>query len=163
MKIEELLSESEIVLDFEGEDKRQALQLLVRKFSASCPKVSQKSLLSALLKREALGSTGIGNGVAIPHARISAITASKGFLAVSRKGIEFNALDGKPVHILFLIAYPEKSVGEHLKALSNVAKLLRDKFIRDLILASDSPGQVLKVLVEEEARENTLSFSEAGN
>jgi len=162
MKIEELLSESGIVLDFEGKDKRQALQLLARKFSTSCPKISQKSLLSALLKREALGSTAIGNGVAIPHARINAITASKGFLAISRKGIEFSALDGNPVHILFAIAYPEKSVGEHLKVLSIVAKLLRDKFIRDLILAANSPEQVLKVLVEEEARENTLSFSETG-
>lgn len=156
MRIEELLDLERIALNFEAKDKKHALQQLAKLCSAVCPGTSPKTLLSALMKRENLGSTGIGGGIAIPHARIDKISAPVGLLAVSKKGNDFSALDGEPVHLFFVIVYPQASVGEHLKALSKIARLMRDAFIRDSILQAESPEQVMRILVAEEAREKEL-------
>jgi len=156
MKIDKLLTVERIELDFEAKDKKNVLQQLSKLFSKAYPGIVQKNLFSSLLKRENLGSTGIGGGVAIPHARLDKVTAPAGFLAVSKQGIEFNSLDGEAVHLFFLMVYPKDSIGEHLKALAKVAKLMRDKFVRDSVLAADSPEKVIQVLVSEESREEAL-------
>ncbi|MBI4550286.1 MAG: PTS sugar transporter subunit IIA [Candidatus Omnitrophica bacterium] len=152
MKIEELLDSSAILFEFEAESKDDALKNLAKHFSAIYTDVSSRSLLNILRKREQLGSTGIGGGVAIPHARSDKMTKPVSMLAISRKGVEFQALDGEPVYIFFLIVDPQQPVGDHLKALAKIAKLLRDKFVRDSILRADSTVRVMEILQLEDAR-----------
>lgn len=152
MKIDELLNSSAILFDFEAATKDDALKNLAKRFCAVYSDVSPRSLLSILRKREQLGSTGIGGGVAIPHARSDKMTKPVSLLAISKRGVEFHALDGEPVYIFFLIVDPQQPVGDHLKALAKIAKLLRDKFVRDSILHADSSSRVMEILQLEDAR-----------
>lgn len=152
MKIDELLSTSSVLLKFESRNKRYALEQLTRHFAGLHSQVNQKALLEALIKREELGSTGIGSGVAIPHANSDNLAGPRGLLAISKKGVEFNALDGEPVHFLFLIVFPQGSIGPHLQTLSMVARLLRDKFVRGSLLKTQTPEKVIEILSTEEAR-----------
>lgn len=152
MKIEELLNISAISLHFEAHDKEEALKQLAKKFTDLYGEISYLSLLRALRKREEVGSTGIGGGIAIPHAKTAHLNKTIGLLAVSGCGVEFKALDGNPVNIFLLMVYPERSVGDHLKALAKMARFLRDKFVQDSILRADSPDRVMQILLTEEAR-----------
>jgi len=152
MKISELIGSSSVLLQFEAGNKKEALRKLAEKFHATHPKVDPKLLLSSLMKREALGSTGLGNGIAIPHTNSEEISKPQGLLAVSKEGIDFHALDGEPVHVLFLMVYPKDPVGVHLVVLAGLARLLRDDFVTGLIRRAVTPGQVVKIISEQEAR-----------
>jgi mannitol/fructose-specific phosphotransferase system IIA component (Ntr-type) len=152
MKIDELLNTSSVILKFESRNKRHALEQLTRNFASLHSRLTQSALLEALLKREELGSTGIGSGVAIPHANSNNLTEPRGLLAISKKGVEFNALDGELVRLLFLIVFPQGSIGPHLQTLSMIARLLRDKFVRDSLLKAKTPEKVIEILSTEEAR-----------
>jgi len=152
MKVSELLGPSSIVLRFEARNKKEALRQLAEEFSKCHRSVEPRLLFSTLLKREELGSTGIGHGVAIPHARSGQVKKPMGFLAISKNGINFDSLDGELVYIFFLIVYPENPVGVHLLTLSNAARLLRDDFVRDLIRKADSAVQVIRIVGKQEAQ-----------
>ncbi len=152
MRIEELLDASAIFLPFDAKNKEEALKKLAKRFTELHKDISYRSLLHGLRKREELGSTGIGGGVAIPHAKSEHLEKSTGLLAISKTGVEFKTLDGNPVHIFFMMVYPENPVGEHLKTLAKVAKLLRDKFVRDSLLRADSSDRVIEILLAEETR-----------
>ena len=124
MKISDFLSPSETLLNIRVSDKEQLLQELARKATTKV-KVSEDEILSALLKREALGSTGMGNGVAIPHARFQNIEKSFGVIAKLKQPIDFDAIDGQPVDMVFMLLLPTASEGEQLGALACVARKLR--------------------------------------
>jgi len=157
MKISELIGFSSILLQFEAKNKKEALRELAEKFHEAHPKVDPKRLFSSLMQREELGSTGLGNGIAIPHAKSEEISKPQGLLAVSKKGVDFHALDGEPVHVFFLMAYPQNPVGVHLIVLAGLARLLRDNFVVGLIRRATTPGQVIKIISEQEARIMTLA------
>lgn len=157
MKISELIGSSAILLRFEAKNKKETLRTLAEKFHKIHPKVDSDRLFSSLMQREELGSTGLGNGVAIPHAKSEEILKPQGLLAVSNGGIDFHALDGEPVHVLFLMVYPQNPVGVHLIILAGLAKLLRDSFVTALIRRAVTPGQVIKIINEQEARSTVLS------
>lgn len=152
MNIDALLSPSAVLLNFNAKNKTDALEQLTRNFTSLYPGVDQKKLLQALMKREELGSTAIGSGIAIPHADSGKIAEPKGLLAVSRNGIDFTALDGGPVHFLFLIVCPQNSAGKHLLTLAMAAKLLlhrektREKYPQiERQFSSNSPDMLLVV------------------
>ena len=157
MKVSELISASSILLQFEAKNKKEALRKLAEKFHEAHPKVDPKLLLSALIQREALGSTGLGNGIAIPHTKSEELSRPQGLLAVSKKGIDFHALDGELVHVFFLMVYPQNPVGVHLVVLAGLARLLRDDFVVGLIRRAVTPGQVIKIICEQEARITVLA------
>jgi len=104
------------------------------------------------MAREALGSTGIGQGIAIPHGKSDCVTKLVSAFGVSRTGVPFDSLDGEPVHLFFLLVAPEDSAGPHLKALARISRLLKDKHFRDTLrLAKDEP-ELVKTLRDEDAR-----------
>ena len=157
MKISELISSSSILLQFEAKNKKEALRKLSEKFHEVHPKVDPKPLLTSLMQREELGSTGLGNGIAIPHTKAEEIPKPLGLLAVSKKGIDFHALDGELVYVFFLMVYPQNPVGVHLVTLAGLARLLRDDFVVGLIRRAVTPGQVIKIISEQESRITVLA------
>src|SRR5262245_61412542 len=145
MDIKEFLAPSDALVDVRASDKRRLLQELSRRAAASLA-LAPERIASEILKREELGSTGTGGGVAIPHARIQGLNRSFGILARLNKPIDFQAIDGRPVDLVFLVLLPANPVGEQLKALASVARKLRDPAcVRDLRSASSSSVLMLRL------------------
>jgi PTS system nitrogen regulatory IIA component len=126
MDIKEFLSPTDVLVDVQASDKSRLLENLVTR-AASALKQDADAITDQILKREALGSTGIGSGVALPHARIHGLKRPFGILARLRKPIDFDAIDGEPVDLVFLLLLPAAPEGEQLNALACVARKLRDK------------------------------------
>jgi nitrogen PTS system EIIA component len=137
MEIKDFLAPSQVMIDVRASDKVGLLQELARR-AAPTVGLAADAVASALLKREELGSTGTGGGVAIPHARLTGIEKPFGMLVRLAKAINFDAIDGKPVDIVFLLLLPEKTQGEQLNALACAARALRDpKTVRNIRRATD--------------------------
>jgi nitrogen PTS system EIIA component len=124
MKLSEFLLPSDVLLNVRAADSRQLLQDMAKRAGAALA-TPDDTIVSALLKREDLGSTGVGNGVAIPHARFEAITKPFGILAKLKQPVDFNAIDGQPVDLVFVLLLPAGGEGEQLGALALVARKLR--------------------------------------
>ncbi|MFN3466415.1 MAG: PTS sugar transporter subunit IIA [Candidatus Brocadiales bacterium] len=152
MKLMEFLVEEAIVFDLKSKDKAGALREMVEALR-SAQKVSPKdmeNILEALAKREKLGSTGIGGGVAVPHTKHVSVSRLMGTLARSKTGIEFDALDGEPVHLLFLLLSPSESSSSHLAALERIATLIRDNDFRRFIAMARNKKEILEILKEKD-------------
>ena len=136
MDIKEFLSPSDTLIDVRASDKTRLLRELARRAAATLD-LAPERIAAEILKREELGSTGTGGGVAIPHARIQGLNRSFGILARLNKAIDFEAIDGRPVDLVFLLLLPANPVGEQVKALAAVARRLSDPAcLRDLRSAS---------------------------
>jgi len=122
-----LLSVNDIVPDLRAKTKQEAIRETVARLSATgaIRKEQEEGLVQAVLRREDLGSTGIGDGFAVPHAEHPSIAAPVGAMAISPKGIDFDALDGQPVHYVFLFAYPTGQRVDHLRALERISSWAR--------------------------------------
>jgi PTS system nitrogen regulatory IIA component len=129
---------------------RELVQLLVH--AGSLKEKDANKIIQTLLKRESLGSTGIGNGVAIPHGKSDCVTRLVGAFGVSRAGVDFDALDGEPVSLVFLLVAPEDSAGPHLKALARISRLLKDKHFRDSLLTAKDEKTLVTIIREEDER-----------
>lgn len=129
---------------------KELVQLLVQADAIKDRDVSK--LLQILLKRESLGSTGIGQGVAIPHGKSDCVTKLVAAFGISRTGVNFDSLDGEPVHLFFLLVAPEDSAGPHLKALARISRLLKDKHFRDSLTAARDEKLVAKIIRDEDER-----------
>ncbi|PIQ84713.1 MAG: PTS fructose transporter subunit IIA [Candidatus Omnitrophica bacterium CG11_big_fil_rev_8_21_14_0_20_63_9] len=129
---------------------KELVQLLVQADAIKERDVNK--LLQILLKRESLGSTGIGQGVAIPHGKSDCVTKLVAAFGISRAGVNFDSLDGEPVHLFFLLVAPEDSAGPHLKALARISRLLKDKHFRDSLLAARDEKLVAKIIRDEDER-----------
>ena len=129
---------------------RELVELLVKSGAIKEKDVSR--LVQILMKRESLGSTGIGQGVAIPHGKSDCVTKLVAAFGVSRTGVNFDSLDGEPVHLFFLLVAPEDSAGPHLKALARISRLLKDKHFRDSLRAAREEKTLVKIIREEEER-----------
>jgi PTS system nitrogen regulatory IIA component len=125
MQIADFLASADALIDFQAPDKKRLLNELSRR-AASSQKLDGEQVSQAILKREELGSTGVGAGVAIPHARIANLNSPFGILVRVRKAVDFDAVDGNPVDLVFLLLLPDRAEGEHLSALAAVARRLRE-------------------------------------
>jgi len=146
IKLSSLLQEKLINLELRGKNKKEIIEELVDLVARSSKLKNKKAFLKAILERERLGSTGVGNGVAIPHAKSKVV---KNFVLVfGRKdsGIDFGALDGERTYLFFSLASPEEEVGGHLKVLSEIARLIKDKFIVDSLRGVRTKKDVIRVL-----------------
>ena len=121
-----MLSDKSFLVNFEASSKKNVLDKL-SKLAEKYTKINSRILLEALTKREKLGSTAVGNGIAIPHANCPDIDKPKVFVALLSNSLDFNANDDQPVDIIFLLLAPENSGSEHLQALALVSRLLRNK------------------------------------
>ena len=129
---------------------RELVQLLVT--AGDIKEKDTAKLVQILMKRESLGSTGIGQGVAIPHGKSDGVTKLIGAFGVSQTGVSFDALDGEPVTLCFLLIAPEDSAGPHLKALARISRLLKDRHFRDKLRAAKDEKALVKILHDEEER-----------
>jgi PTS system nitrogen regulatory IIA component len=112
---------------------------------------SSKEVVDLLMQREKLGSTGIGQGVAIPHCRCDAVKEPMALLAISKEGVDFNALDGSPVHILFMLVGSADSAGEHLQIMAKISRILKDKILRQSLMNAKTPEDVIAIIQKADA------------
>ena len=154
MNIYEILDKDAISIDLEAEGKDEVLTKMIGLLvsSGKVKKENRAETLKKVKEREALGSTGIGKGIAIPHAKCSKLKKMGAAFGISKKGLNFKSLDGEPTHVFFLLVAPGETPGPHLKALAKISRLLDDKFIRDKLRASTSAKDVLKIIKDEEQK-----------
>ena len=152
MKITDILKKDYIIDSLVSNDKASTLEEL-SSFLKNKGLISNKeNLLNALMEREKLGSTGIGENVAIPHAKISEIDQIITIFGRSIKGIEFDSLDKKPVHFIYLVLAPAKSSGQHLKVLARISRLLKNKSLREAIMGAAETNQIYSIIADEDSK-----------
>lgn len=134
----------------ESSGKLDVLSELGKLLANVCPQANEQDIVAALVERERLATTGIGDGVAIPHAKTDKITEIRGALGISRTGIPFDAVDGKPVHIFIALLAPQGVASDHLKALARISKLVREPDFRGRLLSTKSAEELFDVIVTED-------------
>jgi PTS system nitrogen regulatory IIA component len=149
MKILDVLNKETINVDLKATDKKGILDELVAPI-AQFAGTSHDDLVKVLLERERLGSTGIGGGIGIPHGKYKDLESLVLGFGLSRKGVNFESLDGRPTHIFFLLMTPENSAGIHLKLLAQISKLLRDDDVKARLMQAEKPEDVIAVIAEED-------------
>lgn len=152
MKITDILVRDAVVLDLTGRTKGDVLAEMARALAAAEPAVDEQRLLEVLVERERLQSTGIGESVAIPHGKLPGIPRLLASFARSRAGVDFEAIDGQPTHLFFLLVVPEQSGGQHLKALARISRFFRDATFRKRLLEAESRDEVCRAIEEEDAK-----------
>jgi PTS system nitrogen regulatory IIA component len=150
MKIMDFLSPETLCVPLSAKTKKEVIEDLVDVLIKAGKLTEKKKVIQVLMDREEMGSTGIGQGIAIPHGKTDSVQNLTAAFGVSQSGIPFDALDGEPVHLVFLLVAPEWQAGAHLKALARIAAFLKDKQYRRTLLTAKTPGDVLKVIEEEE-------------
>ena len=150
MKFSELINKNYIIPEFKGSTKKQVLEELVEALASNKVEIDKVVLLNALLEREKLGSTGIGDGVAIPHGKLNGLDNIILLFGKSGQGVDFDAIDRKPVCMVFLLVAPADSAGLHLKALARLSRMLREKeFKNSLLMASDAEA-LLEIIIDKD-------------
>jgi len=150
MKFVDFVSRDAIRTSIDVDSKDQVIRAMANSLLES-GKVSEdqhESIIEAILKREELGSTGIGRGVAVPHTKHPSVSELVGTVAVSEEGVDFDSLDGEKVHLLFLLVSPPDRPGDHLRALENISRQLRDETFCRFLKQSKTPDDVWQLLEE---------------
>jgi PTS system nitrogen regulatory IIA component len=145
VEIHDLLNPSSVVFGLRAGSKKQVLQELAR-IAAGQVGLHERVVFDVLLERERLGSTGVGEGVAIPHGRIADLTGLSGVFALLKQPVDFDALDGRPVDLVFLLLAPQSAGADHLKALSRISRLMRDRDMRDKLRGARSNDALYALL-----------------
>jgi PTS system nitrogen regulatory IIA component len=152
MKILDILAPEAVVPDLRATSKREALEELAGVLAALHPEIDRARLVEVLLDREELGSTAIGEGIAIPHGKLPGVSSVLAAFGRSREGIDFDSLDGGLTRLFFLLVAPEDSAGIHLKALARVSRLLKDVGFRDRLFAGTTRDELFATIKEEDAK-----------
>ncbi len=150
MYLSELLNEQSILLDLQARDKESCIKELVQLLESAHHINTKGEILSKVLQRESMMSTGIGNGVAIPHGKTRQLDRLVAACGVARAGIEFDAMDGEPARLFILLVSPENLRGPHVKALANVSRLLKEETVRSSLQTCDTPRRFLEILQASE-------------
>lgn len=145
MPLTDLVAPNAILPALKVNNKKQVLQELAAR-AAALTGQNEKTIFDTLMQREKLGSTAVGNGIAIPHGKLPTLTRLFGLFARLDRAVDFEALDGQPVDLIFLLLAPEGSGADHLKALARVARLLRDSTVADKLRASQDAEALYAVL-----------------
>lgn len=149
MKILDVLSRDAIVLDMKAKDKKGALDELTAPLAQPAGH-SHEDLVKVLMERERLGSTGIGGGIGIPHGKLKDLPSLTLGFGVSKRGVAFESLDGRPTHIFFLLLTPENSAGLHLKLLAHISRLLKNEEFKSQLLNAETAEAVIEVIREKD-------------
>ncbi len=152
MKIMDILVRDAVIVDLVSETKSDALAELAGALAKAEPALDAERLLEVLIEREALQSTGIGEGVAIPHGKMPGLDRLVASFARSVKGIDFDSIDGQPTNLFFLLVVPEHSGGHHLKALARISRFFRDSEFRDKLSAAEKLEDVFKAIEDEDSK-----------
>lgn len=149
MHIADVLTLEGIVPDLKATSKKQVLQELSR-CAAAHLSVDERSVFDVLLERERLGTTGFGNGVALPHGKLNGLDRLHMMFARVVKPVDFDAVDGRPVDLFFLLLAPEKAGADHLKALAKASRILRDDQVCTMIRGAENAEVIYSALLESE-------------
>jgi PTS system nitrogen regulatory IIA component len=154
MQIMDFLNPKAISTDLNSTDKKgiikELLDLLVD--SGDIDVNNKSAFLGVIMEREDLGSTGIGLGVGIPHGKSPHVKSLVASFGISRKGVNFDSLDGEPAYIFFLLLAPQDTAGPHLKALARISRLLKEKYFRDALKKATDTKEVLRIIKEEDSK-----------
>jgi PTS system nitrogen regulatory IIA component len=151
MNISDVLHKDAILVNLESRDKKGVLEELSLPVSKATG-IQHKDLVRVLMERERLGSTGIGDGVGIPHGKLKALDRLILGFGLSRKGVDFDSMDKRPTHIFFLLFTPENSTGPHLKLLAKIAKLLKNTPFKERLMQALEKDEIFELIrAEDEA------------
>ena len=150
MEIDELLTPDSVIPRLRATSKKQALQELSRR-AAELSGLPERAIFDVLLERERLGTTGVGNGIAIPHGKLAGLDRLHGLFARLEHPVDFDSIDEQPVDLIFLLLAPEAAGADHLKALARVSRLLRDRAICEKLRGADHPDALYALLPERAA------------
>jgi len=149
MKILDVLQKEIIVPNLEAIDKKGVLEELVKPVSF-VSKISSNDIMHVLMERERLGSTGIGDGIGIPHGKLKNLESLVLGLGISHKGVDFESIDDRPAYIFFLLITPEDSTGLHLKVLARISRLLKNNLFKQQLLNAYDSDKIIEIIKEED-------------
>jgi len=154
MQITDFMSKKAIITDIKSTKKADVIKELVDALinAGDVEKRYRNKIIEALMARESLGSTAIGQGIAIPHAKADCVGKLVAAFGLSKKGVDFDSLDGESIYIFFLLVAPQDSAGPHLKALARISRLLKDKYFRDTLRACEDEKSIIKTITEEDQK-----------
>ncbi|HPD56976.1 MAG TPA: PTS sugar transporter subunit IIA [Smithellaceae bacterium] len=150
MQLDQIFNSGFINDNLQAKNKTEVLQELVKTVIDGGLKLDAAAVMEVLQQREKLGSTGIGDGVAIPHGKIPELEELVVAFGRSKEGISFDAIDGKPVNLFFLLLAPENSAGQHLKALAKISKMLKVVNFRKKLMDAKSRGDLYKAIIAQD-------------
>ena len=152
MKIMDILVRDAVILNLGVRSKREVLAEMAAALAKVEPQIESDRLLEVLEEREALQSTGIGEGVAIPHGKLAGLDRLVASFARSTEGVDFDSIDRQPTHHFFLLVVPDHSGGQYLKALARISRFFRDPSFRQMLGDAESLEDVVRVIEEEDAK-----------
>ncbi|MGB6010944.1 MAG: PTS sugar transporter subunit IIA [Desulfobacterales bacterium] len=152
MKILDVLLKEAILSDLKANDKKGVLEELVTPV-ARIAGINHDYLVKVLMERERLGSTGIGEGIGIPHGKVKDLESLVLGFGLSKKGVDFDSMDGQPAHIFFLLLTPENSTGLHLKLLARISRILKNDPFKQKLLRATNRDEIYSIIKEEEEEE----------
>jgi PTS system nitrogen regulatory IIA component len=148
----DILIAKRVTVNLAAADKSSALRALAKLFVDADPSLDAAEITRVFEEREALASTGVGSGVAIPHGRLPGVTQLAAAIGICKPGVEFDAIDGRPAHILVAVLGPERQTGDHLKALARFSRVLREDSVRGSLLGAPTDDEALAIVLAEDSR-----------
>ena len=152
MKIVELIKRDMIVPALVAREKKAILEELATHIAGRVSRIDQASLVRVLVDREQLASTAIGEGVAIPHGKLAAVSEIVACLGRAPGGVDFDSMDGQPTFLFFVLVAPENSTGAHLKALARISRVFKDTEFRRRLLSAEDADAMYRVIAEEDSK-----------
>ncbi len=152
MKITDILNPEMVIADLKGTTKPDVLNELAKALTTRYKEISLGNLTAVLAERERLGSTAIGDGIAIPHGKLRGVTKIIGAFGRHVQGVDFDSLDGGPSQLFFVLVAPEDSASLHLKALARVSRLLKEGSFREHLIAAKDSAEIYRLIKEEDTK-----------
>jgi len=154
MKFSDIIAEDSIIPELTAKDKEGVLEELAQAVCNHEPSVDKTDLVRVLLEREKLGSTGIGEGVAIPHGKLNSLSQPMVSFGRSRKGLDFDSMDAQPAYLFFLLVAPENSAGLHLKTLAKIAKVLKSRTFRKKLMEAKTRQELYEAIIRTDEEDD---------
>ncbi|MBU1862301.1 MAG: PTS sugar transporter subunit IIA [Candidatus Omnitrophica bacterium] len=152
MRLRDILKKDAIVANLKSSTKEEVLKELVDNLGDDIR--DKKKIVKILIERENMGSTGLGQGIAVPHGKTDDIDKIIATIGMSKQGIEFNSLDGEPVYIFFLLIASKKSAGPHLKALARISRILRDASFCGILKKAKDKEEIYRLIIKEDEKDH---------
>lgn len=152
MKINEILTLETILAEVKANNKENSIEELAEFLCQNRAIADKSELVRVLLEREKLGSTGIGENVAIPHAKMKGLNQIIAAFGISKNGVEFDSLDQKPVNFIFVLLAPENATGTHLKALARISRLLKNQELKSNLLKASNREDIYNIILNEDSK-----------
>ena len=150
MTLMDILSTSSVIVNLEGETKDEIIEELVNALEVGEAITDRDKVLQAVLEREKIMSTGIGDGIAIPHGKSDAVVRLAAALGTQKRGVDFEALDGEPAYVFFLLVSPANVSGPHIKALARISRLLKNDDFKKKLISAASADEIMSIIEREE-------------